>query len=96
METTMKFLNENNLTIYFIAWFICMPLAYIMVKTIFKKSIIFKLSLLNLSNIFITCSIFYVAGFWGIIHLVWVVPLEFAVTAYISFLIKKSIQQPLK
>jgi methyl-accepting chemotaxis protein len=95
METTLKFLNENNLTIYFIALFICMPLGYLVLKAIFKKSIIFKLSLFNLSNIFITCSIFYIAGFWGIIHLVWVVPLEFAITAYISYLIKITIQKPL-
>lgn len=92
---TLKFIDENSMTIYLIAWTLSFPFAVWMIRKIFKTSIIFKLSFINLINIFITCLTFYLVGRLGILHLAWVVPLEFLQTAICSFFIKKVVQKPL-
>jgi len=71
------------------------PLAYLIMKAIFKKSIMFTVSIWSVSFTLMMCFLYFVVGKLGLIHVLWSTPLGFAVGTIVYLYINKILKVPL-
>lgn len=71
------------------------PFALLMVRLIFKKSIMFTVTIPILIFIYIGFYSYYCAGYLGLKSLLWIVPLNFAFAAIMFLTINKILRKPL-
>jgi methyl-accepting chemotaxis protein len=72
------------------------PVAYLILKLIFKKSIMFLLFLLILGYIYILCFAYFYAGQKGIQSIYWILPSAFTLGTVLFYYIDKWLRKPLE
>jgi methyl-accepting chemotaxis protein len=85
----------NEYLILAIVTVLVLPLAIIVLRGIFKKSVIFIIAVLMAVVIIISCDIYYITGSLGIIHTVWALPVSFGIATIAFFIIRSFVQYPL-
>ena len=86
----------NDLLLFLIEVVLSLPFAYIILKLMFKKSIIFTFAWWTIIIIYIVAFNYYIVGKYGINHTAWALPVSFALGAIIFFMLKQFIQVPLQ
>ncbi len=71
------------------------PLAYLILRAIFKKSIMFTVSIWSVSFTLFMCFTYYVVGKYGIMQDLWAVPVGFTVGTIVYLYINKILKVPL-
>jgi len=72
-----------------------LPIGYRVLKFIFKDSIILTISWLNLIIIYTVSLLYYIVGAFGLLHLIWAIPLAGAIAMIVFYVIRKKVQKPL-
>lgn len=71
------------------------PLAYLILRAIFKKSVMFTVGLWSVSFTLFMCFTYYVVGKYGILQDLWAVPVGFLVGTLVYLYINKILKKPL-
>ncbi|WP_066631900.1 methyl-accepting chemotaxis protein [Labilibacter marinus] len=85
----------EDFLVFFVVMSLMLPVGYFALKIVFKKSIIFSLSWLNLLIVYFSSLIYFAVGSFGLIHLFWGLPVVSAITGGFYLRIKSKVQQPL-
>ncbi|WP_430932775.1 methyl-accepting chemotaxis protein [Saccharicrinis sp. 156] len=85
----------NELILFTVIVSSMLPIGYLGLKIVFKKSIIFSLSWLNLIIVYFSSLIYFTVGRLGLIHLVWAIPVACMITGGFYLRIKAKVQKPL-
>jgi methyl-accepting chemotaxis protein len=73
----------------------CLPAIYLILRFIFKKTIMFRVSLLTLIFVEFCCYVYYVVGRLGMENLFWALPLVFCIGIVVYMYINSLITKPL-
>jgi len=74
---------------------ICFPVAMVIMKAIFKKSVMYVVSLWSITFALICWFLSAVVALNGMIHMTWATPLTFALGTYLFYDINKKLSVPL-
>ncbi len=85
----------NQTLIILISLLACCPLAYLILRLIFGKSIMVIIGWWVALLVFTSCQLFYLVGRYGIHYLTWVIPIMFIAGTSIFLYINGSLIQPL-
>lgn len=72
------------------------PLAYLILKLIFKKSIMFTFSLLMVAFVYIASIAYFYAAHLGIKSIIWIMPIVFLVGTGVFMAVDKMLRKPLE
>lgn len=86
----------NDLTIQAITNFGTFPLAYLILRLIFKKSIMFTFSLYVVGFVFIVSYTKFVEGYLQGMSALWITPINFAIGTIMFIIINKLLRKPLE
>jgi methyl-accepting chemotaxis protein len=86
----------NDILLFLIEVAVSLPLAYIFLRLMFKKSIIFTFAWWTIIIIYIVAFNYYLVGKYGINNTVWALPLSFGLGLIVFYILKRQIQIPLQ
>jgi methyl-accepting chemotaxis protein len=75
---------------------ISIPVAILVLRFLFKKSILFSISSLTVLIIYAASVLYFYVGRFGLIHLLWALPIAMIIGAVVFLYIKRLVQNPLK
>lgn len=75
---------------------ISIPVAIVVLRFLFKKSILFSISSLTVLIIYAASVLYFYVGRFGLIHLLWALPVAMMIGAMVFLYIKRLVQHPLK
>ena len=85
----------NDLVIFALIAIASAPFGLLIVKVIFKQSIVFTVSIPMLMYIYAVCYIYFCAGYLGLKSLLWAVPASFTLATIMFLYINKILRKPL-
>jgi methyl-accepting chemotaxis protein len=85
----------NDIVIIGIITVAAFPLAFLILKAIFRQSIMFTVSMWSVSFTLLMCFIYYVVGKFGLLNVLWATPLGFIIGTIIYLYINKILRIPL-
>lgn len=86
----------NDILLFLVEVVLSLPFAYLFLKLMFKKSIIFTFAWWTIIIIYIVAFNYYIVGKYGINNTAWALPLSFILGAIIFFMLRQAIQKPLQ
>ena len=78
-----------------ISLIVCLPIAYFVLRFIFKKSVVVLLGMWVAVLVFLCCELFYIIGRFGVENILWALPIMIIVGTMIFIYLNKNIKQPL-
>ncbi len=86
----------NEILLEGIVLLICIPVAYLILKMIFGKSVMFKFSLYIVFYILFACYICFIQGNLGLKHTLWATPISVFIGTLVFIYINKILRKPLE
>lgn len=86
----------NDVLIVLLVTLSAFPLAYLILRAIFGKSIMLTISMWSICFTLFCCFVYYVTGKYGLVNIIWSTPLGFAVGTIVYLYINKILSKPLK
>jgi methyl-accepting chemotaxis protein len=86
----------NDILLFLIEVVLSLPFAYLFLRLMFKKSIIFTFAWWTIVIIYIVAFNYYIVGKYGINNTAWALPVSFGLGALIFLMLKRAIQTPLQ
>ncbi len=72
-----------------------LPFAYLVLRWLFKKSVLFIISLLTVIIIYCVSVLYFIVGQFGLIQMVWTVPAALLIGLFVFYFIRQIVQLPL-
>lgn len=86
----------NELVIMGINFAVCIPLCYIILKLIFKKSIMFTFSFIVVVFTIFACLITFLQGHFGALKTIWLTPVNIIIGTFVFIYINNILRKPLE